>query len=581
MPRAKFPAGISVMGMQFLSGILDSMTDDVHYYVHHSRGSSDNTGLDANSSFASINSALSVLSTNRHAVIHLLPGHIETIASAAAVNFNKADITVFFHGNGANRAQFLFSSSVAASCGINAAGITFIRPKFVAGIDALTGPIDVNAADFTVYDAEDYDAAGIAITDMIIADANADRLRIFGYKYYESTTGTQKQSRIQVAEADDIHLENIDIVGDFGTGAIENGTAWVDAKLVNINIDNQNTGPVVGILLQGTSSGSMHGVHIRVASGTTYLTAANDMQFFDCKGVGVDADAGEIIGNAMASGVEGKIDTLQAEVSGTAGIVTWKTGAEAANGVSISEALRFVSDAILGTVGLAAFPAGAAAANDVNLAEVIRYIQENICRGGTILPATQSLYDILAGANGIAAFPAAADPANDVSLAEVIRSIFDRQLGDGTDTSVNSLLGKKITKAKSDIFDGTTSTIFTVANGRVLVTQLTGEIEDAALDNSASDTKIQCNPTNGSTKDLCANLDLDSAEQYSLLGITGIPGDAMIKGSSGGVQGMTVKGIIVPEGTIELVSAADIGTGAGTGSFEIWYIPLDDTAVIT
>ena len=75
-------------------------------------------------------------------------------------------------------------------------------------------------------------------------------------------------------------------------------------------LDNASASPTVGILLQSTSTGQMRDVNIRVASGTTYLTAGNDMQFFNCQGVGVDADGGEQIGAIIATSVEGKIDVI-------------------------------------------------------------------------------------------------------------------------------------------------------------------------------------------------------------------------------------------------------------------------------
>lgn len=98
---------------------------------------------------------------------------------------------------------------------------------------------------------------------------------------------------------------------------------------------------------------------------------------------------------------------------------------------SIIERLEAIIQELSGTSGIATFPAGAAAANTVSMAEVLRYIQENIIRGGTVLPATQSLYDLLAGANGIATFPASAVPGNGVSMAEVLRDIWD-SLRNGT-----------------------------------------------------------------------------------------------------------------------------------------------------
>lgn len=362
-------------------------------------GSNSNSGLSPLEPFQTIDYAVGRCLANRGDKIKAMPGHSEAVTAAAGLDLDTAGITIEFLGEGTLKANVTFSTAVTADMDVDAANITLINPRFVAAIDALTGPIDVNAARFTIINGEYCDAAGIDTTDCIVADANADNLVIEGWTYLKGDeAGTQKQSNIQIAGADRPILRRIDIVGSFATGPIENGTAWVDAVLENVLIENTEASPTVGILLQATSSGSMRFVHIRVASGTTYLTANNDMQFFDCWGTGADANAAEEIGTMPAGTVEAKIDAIQAELSGTAGI--------------------------------AAFPSGAAAANAVSMAEVLRYVQENVIVGtGTALPGNSSLYGVLAGATGIPTFPNAAVPANDVSIAEVLRSVWAGQCG--------------------------------------------------------------------------------------------------------------------------------------------------------
>ncbi len=262
--------------------------------------------------FATLDFAVGQCTASNGDIIYAMAGHVETVTAAAGLALDVAGITVIFQGEGASRAQITFTTVVGADMDVGAEGVTLINPRFVAGIDALTGPIDVNAANFKMHNALVEDAAGIAATDWYVADANADDLLIDGWEYRVSTTGTQKQSNIQIAGATRPILKKIKITGDFGTGCIENGTAWIDATLDDVVLDNAATGPVVGILLQSTSSGQMRDVNIRVASGTTYLTANNDMQFFNCSGVGVDADGGEQVGAIIATSVEGKIDVIDA-----------------------------------------------------------------------------------------------------------------------------------------------------------------------------------------------------------------------------------------------------------------------------
>lgn len=83
-------------------------------------------------------------------------------------------------------------------------------------------------------------------------------------------------------------------------------------------------------------------------------------------------------------------------------------------------------------------------------------------------------------------------------------TVKNRLIGDGTDASMNALLGKRVSAAAADLLDGTTSNVFTVAGGRVLVTALYGVVSVAAVDAAANTLKFQANPTTGTASDMSA-----------------------------------------------------------------------------
>ena len=287
MPISNYPNGfnngVAIRNMP----VLNSYSGNV-YWVDSVNGSNQYRGTFARP-WASLAYAYSSDKITSGDIVVLKAGHVETISAAAGVAADIAGTAVLFLGEGSARAQIQFGTATGADIDISAANITFVNPLFVAAIDALTGPIDVNAADFTIVNGEYRDAASIDTTDALVADANADRLTITGWKYVRGDEGgTQKQSNIQIAAASDVRLSNIDIVGDFATGAIENGTAWVDAGLENIVINNTNASPTVAVLMQATSSGWFRNSSLRVASGTTYVTATTDMQYDNVNGTGTD-----------------------------------------------------------------------------------------------------------------------------------------------------------------------------------------------------------------------------------------------------------------------------------------------------
>ena len=144
----------------------------------------------------------------------------------------------------------------------------------------------------------------------------------------------------------------------------------------------------------------------------------------------------------------------------------------------------------------------------------------------------------------------------------------------------NVFLGIKVTRAAADVFDGTQTALFTVAGGKVAITALLGEVSGAAIDGGGSNTKFVTNPTVGTDADMCAVLDINADELGTIYSCS-MDGSVALQGGSGGGAYIPQRYFTVPEGTIDLSSAADVGTGGALGSFELWYIPLDDGATVT
>lgn len=138
--------------------------------------------------------------------------------------------------------------------------------------------------------------------------------------------------------------------------------------------------------------------------------------------------------------------------------------------------------------------------------------------------------------------------------------------------------GITVAKATTAIAGATTKTLFTVAGGAVLVTNLVG-IVTVIVQAQANAAKLIATPTVGTAVDLCATLDINAAEVGAMLSISGLATDAMLGGvsKSGAVSSM-YRAVNVMTGVIGLNTAAD-----STGSIRwiITYIPLDDGASIS
>lgn len=124
-----------------------------------------------------------------------------------------------------------------------------------------------------------------------------------------------------------------------------------------------------------------------------------------------------------------------------------------------------------------------------------------------------------------------------------------------------------------------TSTIFTVAGGRVAVTSLVGKVTTVIAGTTPS-AKIVATPTTGSANDLCTATAITADEVGTQYSIPGATGSALnVSGSgSGGVTGQTAP-VIVAAGTIGVnVSAAD---ATGAIQWALTYVPIDDGASVT
>jgi hypothetical protein len=136
------------------------------------------------------------------------------------------------------------------------------------------------------------------------------------------------------------------------------------------------------------------------------------------------------------------------------------------------------------------------------------------------------------------------------------------------------LFGTRVEKAYPTIAVET-KTLFTITGGKVLITSIVGEVTTAIT--VAGTTKLQANPTTGTTGDLCAATDLGTTDTPAgdLVSFQGLKGDSIVFGV--GAAPTLKQPIVVNTGTIEQVTA----TGADGGiTWVVTWVPLDNGAVL-
>jgi hypothetical protein len=184
--------------------------------------STGSTGRTLREAASTIDSLVARCTAGRGDRIIALPGHVETITAAAGLALDVAGVTVIGLGTGSLRPKINFTTDVAASVLISAANVSMHNFLFTGGIDALTGPISIDAADATLTDIETRDVTGQA-TDFIVTSDNADRFRISGWKHL-GAAAAGADTAITTVGGDDWVIEDFDIYGNFAVGAIENLT---------------------------------------------------------------------------------------------------------------------------------------------------------------------------------------------------------------------------------------------------------------------------------------------------------------------------------------------------------------------
>ncbi len=185
-----------------------------------------NNGRDPNSPFASVDYATGQCAANNGDVVFVLPGHVETVNAVAALALDVAGVTYVGLGHGDARPQINFTTVVGADMDIDADNIVIFNFRFTGTKDALTGPIDVNAANFRLHNSLWEDISS-QVTDCIVTDANADNMTIsslipgqYGWMHL-GATGAGTESGIQLTGCDQVIIQDFWMDGNFAIGAIE------------------------------------------------------------------------------------------------------------------------------------------------------------------------------------------------------------------------------------------------------------------------------------------------------------------------------------------------------------------------
>jgi len=274
MPVSNYPGGfadgVTIRGVPLLSAYPGKA-----FWVDSVNGSNGNRGT-FDRPFASIDFAVGQCRANRGDIIMVKPGHVETVTAAGGLDLDVAGIAIIGLGTGSLRPTVNFTTVVGADMDVDAANITVYNLLFTGGIDALTGPIDVNAADFAMVNCETRDVTGEA-TDFIVSDANANRMYIDGW-VHRGAAAAGANTAITIVGGDGITIKNFWIDGNFAVGAIRN----VTTAATNLHIygdamsfaRTRNAADVIVTLAATTTASIGPNIYMRLQDNAANITEA-------------------------------------------------------------------------------------------------------------------------------------------------------------------------------------------------------------------------------------------------------------------------------------------------------------------
>ena len=304
MGLTHFPNGIQTSHIVGGAGMRARMTTGNIFCVDSGasgRGDAAGKGTDPSTPFATLAFALlnvnGRLTANNGDVVYLMPGHAESVIAGGTITADIAGISVIGLGSGSDRPTITFSTATSADININAANIYMENILFIAGIDALTGPLDINAADFTMFDCEMRDASAIQTVRWILGNASADNMKILNC-VHRGQDAAGATAWITLNGADGVVIADCFSQGDMSAANIENITAAATDVLITRNhLENSNA---VDVNIEGFAamSGMVSHNNCRTATNaiSTWINTLGALSLFENYGVNLDGETGVLIG---------------------------------------------------------------------------------------------------------------------------------------------------------------------------------------------------------------------------------------------------------------------------------------------
>ncbi|MGE0372989.1 MAG: hypothetical protein AB7Q01_14060 [Gammaproteobacteria bacterium] len=288
MGMTNYPNGVSSFGVPMFAGLPAVPYGKVLFVQSsHSLASNNHNGENKDKPMASIDAAIGRCLANAGDIIIVGPGHVETLVAAGGLALDVAGVSIFGVGRGSMRPTVNYTTAVGASAVVSAANCEIWNLLFTGNIDALTGPLSVDAADFRLMFPEYRDVTGQALR-FVTTTANADRMWIEGL-VYRGDVAAGGASGVRIIGGANSTVIPYFMDGNFATSCISNETtAATNLRIMGsaaypAYLRNRNAVDVIIQCLATTTGQQGPFINARLADDAANVTEAfvgADMNFY-------------------------------------------------------------------------------------------------------------------------------------------------------------------------------------------------------------------------------------------------------------------------------------------------------------
>lgn len=245
-------------------------TGDRYFVGSGVTGASDATthGLSPDRPFATIDYAVGKCTASQGDIIYVMPGHVETVATAAALDFDVAGIKVIGLGWGDNR-PIVNLTATAATVEFNADDMWIENLRFkgsiadlVVGLDIKTGCDNLTIKNCMIGGA----AAATEMLKGVTIEATNDHITFDGCYFKEPAGGDATCAIFTEGAFTNLLIQNCVFWGDWSTATLDLDAAAVTADaLIMRDCDVYNADTSAGLFCTLADTTAAH--FIRVTTG--------------------------------------------------------------------------------------------------------------------------------------------------------------------------------------------------------------------------------------------------------------------------------------------------------------------------